>query len=107
MKAAHEIVRLKVDVPKDVHMTMGLVFADTSEAYGMKIQYGMCDLYPSLPPTTNATVVTQRGVMDRILLNEKTVSEALEEGSLRVVGRADNVAQFFRCFGAPTGRVPS
>lgn len=107
MRAINQMVRLKADVPRDVHMTMGLVFADTSETYGLEIHDGRCDVYPSLPQTTHATVVTQRGVVDRILLRETTVSEALENGSLKVAGRADNVTKFFGCFDTPVVRFPS
>jgi len=108
MRSIDQMVKLKANVPKDVHMTMGLVLADTSETYGLEILDGICKVYPSLPETTHATVVTQRGVMDRILLRETTVSEALEDGSLRVAGRADNVTKFFGCFdAAPVSRFPS
>ena len=107
MRAIEQRVKLKATVPKDVRMTRGLVFADTSETYGLEIHDGRCEVHPSLPQTTHATVVTQRGVVDRILLRETTVSEALEDGSLRVAGRTDNVTKFFGCFDAPVPRFPS
>jgi len=95
------VIKLRAEDTKDVHMTMGFVFADTSETYGLEISEGVCQLHPSLPRTTHATVVTAKAVVDKILLRQTMLSQAMEDGSLKIAGNPETVKKFFGYFQGP------
>ena len=71
-----ESLRVKLDAEKaaDTNITLGIVFSDIDEGYGLEIRKGVCVYYDKLPENTDATLTTTKAVFDEILLGNKTQS---------------------------------
>ena len=94
-------VRLDAQKAVDTNLTLGIMFTDMKEGYGLEIRKGVCVFHDELPANTNATISISKPVFDDILLGETTVEEAAKKGDIRIDGDADSVTEFFSYFDPP------
>jgi len=94
--------RLRSERTLDVHLTAGFRFPDINEAYGLEIRRGIAQFHESLPARCDLTLTLDKRVLDRVLLGEIKLAEAVSSGAMRVNGgRAAEVERFFGFFEAP------
>ncbi|MCH7908211.1 MAG: MBL fold metallo-hydrolase [Candidatus Hydrogenedentes bacterium] len=95
--------RLKAEETLDVHVTVGFLFTDIGEGYGLEIRRGICQFHPRFPEKTDASLILTKKTLDRVLMGELNIPAAIQAGDIQVAGNAGVAATFLGYFeGAPT-----
>jgi alkyl sulfatase BDS1-like metallo-beta-lactamase superfamily hydrolase len=102
--AVIESMRVKLDPEKaaDVQSTIGFKFTDIGEGNAIEIRKGVAVFYDEIPEETDATFVGTKDLLDRILLGDTNVKQALADGELTIDGDKEAAGAFFGYFDPPS-----
>jgi alkyl sulfatase BDS1-like metallo-beta-lactamase superfamily hydrolase len=89
---------IKINETHNLDMRLGLAFTDVGETYGVEIRHGVCEVHQQIPYHTDATLVTTKQVFAQSFGDEGTLSKALNDGSVKILGDPAHVRKFFGCF---------
>lgn len=96
--------RLKAEETLDVRMTVGFIFPDVNESHALEIRRGVAQFHERLLEKTDLTIRLDKRALNRILLGEMKLDEALASGQARVEGgSAADVQRFLSYFEQPFG----
>jgi alkyl sulfatase BDS1-like metallo-beta-lactamase superfamily hydrolase len=94
--------RLKAEDTVDVTMTVGFRFPDTAEAFCLRLRRGVAEVEDGLSDKTDLTLTLDKTVLDRILLGQLAMRDAILGGSIKVSqATLLTVARFFGYFELP------
>ena len=96
-------MRVKLDPEKaaDAQVTIGFKFTDIDEGNALEIRKGVAVFHGELPEETDATFVGTKDLLDRILIGETNVAQALADGELTIDGDKAAAEAFFGYFDPP------
>lgn len=102
--AVIESMRVNLDPKKaaDADLTVGFRFTDVGEEDALHIRRGVAVYSDTIPAETDATFVSTKAVLDKILLGETTLPQALDDGEVTVEGDPAAVEAFFGYFDPPS-----
>jgi len=102
--AVIESMRVKLDPEKaaDAQSTIGFKFTDIGEGNAIEIRKGVAVFYDEIPEKTDATFVGTKDLLDRILLGDTNVKQALADGELTIDGDKGAAEAFFGYFDPPS-----
>jgi alkyl sulfatase BDS1-like metallo-beta-lactamase superfamily hydrolase len=96
--------RLKAEDALDVSMTVGFRFSDIGEDFCLKLRRGVAQFEETLPEKTDLTLTLNKAALDRILLSQLTMRDAILSGVVQVSqAPLTEVARFFGYFEMPFG----
>ena len=103
-EAIIESLRVRLDPEKaaDKHLTVGFKFTDVGEDNALEIRNGVAVFHEEAPDDADATFVATKDLLDRILLGETNVKQALETGELKIDGDQAAATEFFGYFDPPS-----
>ncbi len=98
-----ESVRVRLDPVKaaDEEVTIGFRFTDVGDDNALQIRRGVAVFHDTMPETTDATFVASKALLDRILLGQTTVVQAIADGALTIEGDEAAVQRFFAVLDPP------
>jgi alkyl sulfatase BDS1-like metallo-beta-lactamase superfamily hydrolase len=103
-KAFFEVLttRIKAEDTLDVTMTVGFRFPDVAEAFCLRLRRGVVEVEDNLAGNTDLTLTLDKAVLDRIVLGQLTMRDAILSGLVEVSeGPTAAVARFFGYFETP------
>lgn len=98
-----ESMRVNLDPEKaaDADMTIGFRFTDVGEENALQVRRGVAVYHDDLPAGTDATFVSTKALLDRILLGETGLEQAIADGDVSVEGDPAAAEAFFGFFDPP------
>ncbi len=90
--------RLKAEVTLDLHLTLGVKFADSNESHAIEIRRGVVQFHPKIPEHTDVLLEMKRHFFNRQGFSLKAVKQGMRDGEVRVTGSMTDVATFFNAF---------
>jgi alkyl sulfatase BDS1-like metallo-beta-lactamase superfamily hydrolase len=94
--------RLRAEDALDVSMTVGFRFPDIGEDFCLKPRRGVAQFEEYLPEKTDLTLTLDKAALDRILLSQLTLRDAILGGVVQVSqAPITEVARFFGYFEMP------
>ncbi len=101
--AVIESMRVRLDPEKaaDANSTIGFKFTDIDEGNALEIRKGVAVFHDDLPDDADATFVATKDLLDRILIGETNVAQALADGELTIEGDNEAAEAFFGYFDPP------
>lgn len=96
-------VRVRIDPHKaaDETMTIGFRFTDVEDDNALQVRRGVAVFHATMPEDADAVFVTTKALLDRILLGQTTLAQALGDGDLTIEGDEDAVRRFFAVLDPP------
>jgi len=98
--AVIESIRVRLDPEKaaDAHTTIGFKFTDIDDDNALEVRHGVAVFHAEIPDQTDATFVATKALLDRILLGETNVEQAIADGELTIEGDQAAAQHFFGYF---------
>jgi alkyl sulfatase BDS1-like metallo-beta-lactamase superfamily hydrolase len=99
-------IRLKAEETSAARMTMGFVFPDVNESYGLEIRRGIAQFHERLPEQADAVLTLNKSTLNRVLLQQVKFQDAVLSGEIRISkGKPADVQRFFSYFEPPLSSV--
>jgi len=93
--------RLKAEETLDTVMSIGWVFPDIDEAYGLTIRRGIAEYRKGLPENPDMTLTLNKTALDQVLLGRTGFPALMVKGDMKVSGNPLKLMTMFNAFEKP------
>ncbi len=93
--------RLKAEETLDTVMSIGWVFPDIDESYGLTIRRGVAEYRKGLPENPDMTLTLNKTVLDQVLLGRTGFPALMVKGDMKVSGNPLKLMTMFNAFEKP------
>lgn len=93
--------RLKAEETLDTVMSIGWVFPDIDESYGLTIRRGVAEYRKGLPENPDMTLTLNKTALDQVLLGRTGFPALMVKGDMKVSGNPLKLMTMFNAFEKP------
>lgn len=93
--------RLKAEETLDTVMSIGWVFPDIDESYGLTIRRGIAEYRKGLPENPDMTLTLNKTALDQVLLGRTGFPALMVKGDMKVSGNPLKLVTMFNAFEKP------
>lgn len=94
--------RLKAEQCGEVRQLVGMVIADTGEAFALELRRGIAEFHPELPDAAVETIRLARQQLVDLFIGKRSLANIVEQADpVAIAGSRAKIAAFASCFETP------